>query len=361
MIQKTGEIALAFITAGIASFALTAAVRKFAVSRSILDHPSERSSHVNPTPRGGGLAICAAVLSYVLIAAVLDQGGHETWIALGGAGLAVAMVGWLDDLTPLGATTRLAVHGAAAIWAISWLGGFSAVVTGNAALHLGMLGPPLAVLGLVWSTNLFNFMDGIDGIAAVEGISVAGFGGLLLLSRNEVSLGTLSLVIAGACLGFLWLNWAPAKIFMGDVGSGFLGFMLATVALASEAGGHVPLLIWAILAAVFIVDATITIARRFRHGHWRDAHRSHAYQRLTQAGWTHARVSSAVGLINMGLAGIAWWALQDRTMLIPAVLIAFSLVSVAYVGVELIRPFPVPQSEHRAHPVNPPAPGPNAQ
>jgi len=330
---------IVFAAAGIASMVLTGLVRKAAIARSMLDHPNERSSHDTPTPRGGGVAIAAVILSFIAWSVASGALDRAEALALGVGGVAVAGTGLLDDLKSLPATYRLAIHLSAAIWAISWLGGLPELTTGSGEVYLGLVGIPLAVLGFVWSTNLFNFMDGTDGIAAVEAVSVAGVGGVLLLTRQAGPLAMLSLVIAAACLGFLWYNWSPAKIFMGDVGSGFLGFLLAGVALASEIGGYVPLFIWAILAAAFIVDATITFARRVRHGHWRVAHRSHTYQRLVQAGWSHRRVAISVAFLNAVLGGLAAFATYHPPMMLPTVVGAFVLVIAVYLLVERLRPF----------------------
>jgi len=209
----------------------------------------------------------------------------------------------------------------------------------DATLSLGVFGPVLAALGLVWATNLFNFMDGIDGIAAIETLWVAGVGGLLLFRAGNPGLGGLALVLAGAALGFLRWNWPPAKIFLGDVGSGFIGFVLAALAIASENARDVPVIVWAMLFAAFIVDATITLARRFRSGLWHQPHKTHAYQRAVQAGWTHKRVNFGITILNLTLALLALATVSGRIQAGMGLLAAFGLCIVAYAAVERIRPF----------------------
>lgn len=318
---------------------MTAFVRRAAVRRSIMDYPNERSSHAIPTPRGGGLAISSVVLLFLTWAAARGHMSGSTGLALGVGGLVISVVGWLDDLKPVAATHRLAVHMGAALWTTAWLGGLPILTVGTGNVQLGLLGVPLAVLGLVWSTNLFNFMDGTDGIASIEAISVAGIGGFLLFDRGGTGLALTSLVVAAACLGFLWFNWSPARIFMGDIGSGFLGFILAAIALASETSGGLPLLVWALLGGVFIVDATITFARRLRDGHWRVPHRLHAYQRLVQAGWSHRKVAIAVALLNAALGVLAAIMADNAELTWPCLVAGFAMVIAAYVWVERILPF----------------------
>lgn len=339
MIRVSYSALIAFGLAIVSSVVLTGIVRRLVIRSSMLDHPNERSSHSVPTPRGGGLAICAVVFAYLLWGGLSHSLPWHTVIGIGGGGALVALSGLLDDYRSLPPYTRLMIHLLAAVWTLAWLGGFPYLSSGNATLSLGVFGPILAAIGLVWATNLFNFMDGIDGIAAIETLWVAGVGGLLLFRAGNPGLGGLALVLAGAALGFLRWNWPPAKIFLGDVGSGFIGFVLAALAIASENAGDVPVIVWAMLFAAFIVDATITLARRFRSGLWHQPHKTHAYQRAVQAGWTHKRVDFGVTILNMTLALLALAAVSGRIPTGMALLAAFGLCIAAYAAVERIRPF----------------------
>lgn len=325
----------------IAASLLTGLIRHWAIRREILDHPNERSSHSSPTPRGGGMAIVVSVLAWLVWAGTTHYLDWKTVIAIGVGGAIVAIVGWLDDVRSLSVRTRLVCHFLAASWAVWWLGGLPVLSVGSSSATLGISGGVLAVIGVVWATNLFNFMDGIDGIAAVECLSIGAIGGALLLAKSSPGLATLSLVMAGSALGFLFWNWAPAKIFLGDVGSGFIGFVFAALAIVSENAGAMSVMVWAILAAVFVVDATLTFGRRFRAGFWRDAHRSHAYQRAVQGGWTHAAVTGAVGLMNLLLGALAAAAAMGRIPLLAAVLLALALVGAVYAAVGQVQPFRV--------------------
>src|SRR5215469_7537140 len=216
------------------SAAMTGAVRKFALSRGVLDIPNQRSSHAVPIPRGGGTSIVVVTTAGLLI---LGCRGNVPWslvAALGGGGLVVALVGFLDDRSALPAGIRLLAHLGAASWAVIWLGAPSALQVGHAVVELGYAGKLIAVLGIAWSLNLFNFMDGIDGIAGSQAVFVTGGAAWLTsLSQGSHDLVTLEVIVAAASAGFLAWNWPPARIFMGDVGSGYLGYTIGVLAIAS--------------------------------------------------------------------------------------------------------------------------------
>jgi len=316
-----------------ASLLLTAFVRRYALQHVLVDIPNARSSHTNPTPRGGGLAI--VVIWFLVLAILIFLRRFDEWVGLAllGGGVAVAAVGWLDDRRGLPAGMRATVHVLAAGWAVWCLGGFPSLDLGVAVVPLGMGGGSLlAVVGLVWLINLYNFMDGIDGLAAGEAVGVGLVGGVLLAAAGATGLSLVALALAAAAGGFLVFNWPPAKIFMGDVGSGLLGYAFGVLALASERTGAVPLVVWMILLAVFIVDATATLIRRVVNGErWFEAHRSHAYQRAVQAGYSHRDVTVAgLGLnVLLAVAATGAWLIPA---LLPAVLVvtAGGLVGVWY-------------------------------
>jgi Fuc2NAc and GlcNAc transferase len=297
--------ALSVAVSVLASWQLTRMVRGHALARSILDLPNHRSLHQAPTPRGGGLSIVAVVLGFLVVAAVFRLLPWNVAVGIGGGGSVVALVGWRDDVSSVPAIRRLVVHFFAALWVVGWLGGLPLIALGGDQVKLGTAGAALAVLGIVWATNLFNFMDGSDGIVAVEVISVGSLGGSLLFATGNYGLGLLGFVLAGAALGFAWWNWAPARIFLGDVGSGFVGFTIGALAVASENAHAVPVTVWLLLSCVFLVDATLTLFRRLRMGHWREPHRTHAYQMAIQGGWSHRAVAGWVAALNVILGFIA--------------------------------------------------------
>jgi Fuc2NAc and GlcNAc transferase len=285
----------------VATALLTGVVRRRAILRGMLDVPNPRSSHIAATPRGGGLAI--ALVASVALGALAFAGTMRTnllWVLIGGGG-AVALVGFVDDRRPVSAGIRLLVHVAAALWAVFWLGGLSAIPLHHQVLHLGWIGDVLAILAVVWVLNLFNFMDGIDGIAASEAVFVTGAAlAPLALCGVSADVSVATLTVGAACCGFLPWNWPPAKIFMGDVGSGYVGYAVAALALAAARQSPVMAWVWLILGGVFFVDATVTLVRRLLGGERvYEAHRAHAYQWLARRWGSHRRVTIAVLLVNV--------------------------------------------------------------
>ncbi len=307
-----------FGISALATFALTGLVRRYAISRSILDVPNQRSSHASPTPRGGGLAIAIVTLSGLVLAAIQGRLSTDVALALGGGGAAIAVLGWIEDVRGISAAVRLVCHAVAAVWAVYWLGGAW-----------------WTVVGVVGAINVYNFMDGTDGLASSEALVVGCIGGGLLFAAGDVRLALVSFLIAGAAGGFLRWNWQPAKVFMGDVGSGLLGFYFSTLAIASERHGSIPLVVWAILLGAFVFDASVTLARRIWRGErWYEAHRSHAYQRLVQMGWSHARVAWGFVVVNLGLGALVWFTWREHARLSIAALAGVLGLGGLYVLIE---------------------------
>ena len=313
--------------AALGSSLLTGAVRRYALRSDLLDVPNERSLHRTPIPRGGGLAIALVTLGGLTAAALLSRIPAQVGWALGVGGALVAAVGWLDDRRGVSARLRAAVHLIAAGWAAYWIWG---------ELSLAALA---GVVCIIWAINLYNFMDGIDGLAGAEAGSVGIIAGALFLMAGRDDLAVVAFLVAAAATGFLGWNWPPARIFMGDVGSGFLGFTFGALALIADRSGALPLALGLLLAGVFAFDATITLLRRMARGErWQEAHRSHAYQRLVQAGRTHAEVTSGVLLVNLVLGVLAWLARSGRLSTGAAVLAGIVVLTVLYLAVERRRP-----------------------
>ncbi|QQZ40465.1 glycosyltransferase family 4 protein [Pseudomonas sp. SK3(2021)] len=282
------------------SFLLTAALRKYALFRSLIDIPNARSSHSVPTPRGGGVAI---VLAFLLASGFLFFAGiisSSAFLAIAGAGAAIAVIGFMDDHGHIAARWRLLGHFGAAGWLLFWLGGLPAIELWGVSFNLGWLGHVLALFYLVWLLNLYNFMDGIDGIASLEAICVCLGACLLYWIAGLESLIWAPLLLAVAVVGFLCWNFPPARIFMGDAGSGFLGIVLGGLSMQAAWASAPMLWAWLILLGVFIVDATFTLFRRLLRGDKiYEAHRSHAYQFAFRHFGKHLPVILAVGLINL--------------------------------------------------------------
>jgi Fuc2NAc and GlcNAc transferase len=303
------RILILYFAAAAISALLTWAIRRFALRSGMLDIPNQRSSHSVPTPRGGGLAI---VLTTSAGFCILELWGHlplPTALALLG-GILVASVGFVDDRRPTSSAIRLAAHFFAALWALIWLGGAPAIQLGDFVWHWGLVGAVVGAVAIVWSINLFNFMDGIDGLAASEAIFVFCAAAALSVFGGSVSAAlSAELLLASACLGFLVFNWPPARIFMGDVGSGYLGYAIAVLAFASSRNNPTAPFVWLTLGGVFFVDATTTLVRRLLRGERVDqAHRDHAYQRMARRCGSHARVTLGVAAINLlWLLPCAWY------------------------------------------------------
>jgi Fuc2NAc and GlcNAc transferase len=279
----------------------TGFARRYALRNAILDIPNVRSSHATPTPRGGGLAIVLVFMSALIFLVSVGRLQLGIGFALAAGGGAIAVTGYLDDHRALPASIRICVHLIAATLTVVLVGGISQSTLQHLGLHGAWLGSLLGLVALIWFTNLFNFMDGIDGIAGSEAVFVAGAGALFnWMFGGDGGLTLSMLVLTAATLGFLVWNWPPARIFMGDVGSGFLGFTLAVLGLAASRHSAVPLEVWAILSGVFFVDATVTLLRRMVRGdRWFEAHRLHAYQTLARRWQAHLPVTVLVIAINV--------------------------------------------------------------
>ncbi len=313
-----------------ASLTLTFFIRKYAISRQIMDIPNSRSSHTVPIPRGGGLAIVLVFMCSVLFMGMASAISMKLMLALLGGGL-IAFMGWMDDHKCLPVLPRISAHLAAALWAVYWLGGFPSMNLGFTTLHLGLMGYPLAVLGTIWMTNLYNFMDGIDGLAGGEAVTVSGGAALLFFFSGNTSMAILCLILAASAAGFLVFNWPPAKIFMGDVGSGFLGYTFAVLALASEKMTEVPLIAWMALLSVFIVDATATLVKRILQGKkFTEAHREHGYQKLVQKGFSHGKVTLWITAINLGIALIMSFSMK-QAMVGSAFIVIYFLMMMLWI------------------------------
>jgi len=325
-----------YFTSGALIFSIlaTGILRRYSLSHSLLDIPNERSSHTSPTPRGGGLAIALAVLITAAFLYFLHFLPFAVAIALGGGGILVSVTGWLDDHYDIPEIWKALCYVTAAVWAVYWMGGIDTLWLGETVITLNLAGSLLAVLGCAWLINLYNFMDGTDALAAVQAICTGTFSGFLLMTLGRQDLAILCFVISTAAIGFLYWNWPPARIFMGDVGSCFIGFSFGVLAIIGEKSGVMPALVWFILLSVFICDATLTLFWRIlKKEKWYSAHRSHAYQRVVQMGASHANLAVCVLLINVTflwpMAYIAWrWQQFTLTVFATTVLIMCLLWSI---------------------------------
>ncbi|HUF00039.1 MAG TPA: glycosyltransferase family 4 protein [Anaerolineales bacterium] len=301
-------------------------IRRYAEKRHILDHPNERSFHAVPTPRGGGLAIVILVLVVGLLF-LSAAGWNRRVIYLLAAGI-ITWLGWRDDLHSLSPRVRFVVQGVVAAISIWGLGYFQAVtIPMFGELQLGAVGIVITFLWIIGLTNAYNFMDGIDGMAGGVALS-AGIGWMWLASNmNNPFLFWIVLAIIAASLGFLGHNWSPAKIFMGDVGSTFLGYSFAVLPLISSDQGGDALLLGTLLMWTVIMDAGVTfIGRLIKRENVFAPHRSHLYQRLVLAGYKHETVSSLYILLTLlaGLLSYEWS--QGHQFAAPLIFIGLPLI-----------------------------------
>lgn len=311
---------------------ITWMVRIYAIHKAILDIPNDRSSHTIPTPRGGGIAI---VLSFNLAIVFLYLTNHIPLTlanALVGGGITVAIIGYLDDVFTVKARWRILLHFLVAGWGLYWLGGFPILTFGTWKISLAGFGSIIALIGIVWCINFYNFMDGIDGLAGTEGMFLGIAGSIALWCIGESGLAFLLALLVLSIAGFTVWNWPPAKIFLGDVGSGFLGYVFAVLALYSINKQFLSLSFWLVIFAIFFWDATFTLIHRAYQGKpWYKAHREHAYQHLISYGASHKQVTIGVSLFNccvlLPIAFIEFYhptySLYILSLLLPSLLIGW--------------------------------------
>lgn len=293
------------------SITMTGLLRRYAQTR-LLDQPNHRSSHQVPTPRGGGMAIVTTFLlaAPLLVALIPIPLGisHGSFALIWAAALGIALIGFIDDHISLQPRTRLVVQSIAAalvVWAVD---GVPELTVLGWQLDLAWFGYVLAWLGVIWFINLYNFMDGIDGLAAGEAVVVCLFMALFhYLLVGEWSISGLTMLLGISAAGFLCWNFPPAKIFMGDGGSGFLGLMLASLMLLDASIKPQFLWAWLVMLGVFVMDATWTLLNRYRlKCRLSEAHRTHAFQYAARRWQSHRNVTLTVMLINsLWLAPIA--------------------------------------------------------
>ena len=293
------DLALVVVVPFAVAWVVTGWYLRRALRGDILDVPNQRSSHRRPTPTSGGLGIIVGTLLAVALVWRFADIGVD-WLLAIWLSLMLGLLGFVDDRVQLGVGLRLLCQGCAALAVVT----FSMMQHNEAAgatshgLVLLTLG---AVLYLVWMTNLFNFMDGIDGLAGTQAIFIAA-GGAWLTSRADASPESILLLvgIAAAVSGFLYHNWPPARIFMGDTGSLFLGFLLAACSLQSAARGELALPVWLILWAPFVCDASTTLVfRMLRRQALHAAHGDHAYQYLARRYGAHRGVTLLFLAVNV--------------------------------------------------------------
>lgn len=329
------NMAFLLLAVFILTWVLTWGLRRYALAKHVLDVPNSRSAHTEPTPRGGGLGFVAAVLLVVPYLGYLGFLVPSGSLALVCGGVFIASLGFLDDHGHVGTAWRLLGHAVAAVAALYWVRGLPPLDVLGWALNPGVLSYGLALFYLVWLLNLYNFMDGIDGLAGIEALSVCVGMAILYGLTGDLGLLVVPLILAAGALGFLCWNFPVARIFMGDAGSGFLGFIFGVLSIQAAHVNPAFFWSWLILLGVFIVDASVTLMWRcvYREKIYQ-AHATHAYQHASRRVGRHDWVTLGVLLINIlwlfPIAGcVALGYLQGFwgviVAYIPLILLAFTL------------------------------------
>lgn len=288
-----------FLIIWLATYWGLAQFRSLAPRLGFVDVPNERSSHQISKPRAGGVVFICAWIAWLMFAKLSHLiSSHTFWTITPSASL-LATVGLLDDRFNLSAKIRFSAQLFAVLLFLWQLGPIVSWHLGVSHLNLGWFGLSLIALLMLWSINLFNFMDGTDGIASMQALFVLGYGAILLHVHHASELNLICLALCAAISAFLCWNWPPAKLFMGDVGSTTLGFIIIAVAVLAQQQRDMSLIPWIILYSAFLCDASFTLLKRLWRGEkWYQAHRSHAYQRLIQIGFSHRDVLYCYALFN---------------------------------------------------------------
>jgi Fuc2NAc and GlcNAc transferase len=300
---------LLFFCILIASIGITYCLYHLALKNDLLDIPNQRSSHTVPTPKGGGISIVVLLIITTGILFYFQMISREIMFSVITGLLIISIIGLIDDYKNLPIPIRLTGYTFGAIMALYFIGGVSSLFETDYDFfkccdinisRFSDIGPFLAILYMLWLTNLYNFMDGVDGFAAIQTICVSLFCSFLFYFSGNYGFAVIMFCLVSATSGFLYWNWSPAKIFMGDVGSCSIGFFFGLFSIYTAKEGIVPISIWLILLAPFIGDATFTLIKRLINKEkWYEAHNTHAFQNLLQLGLSHRQLTLGLLLTNL--------------------------------------------------------------
>ncbi len=314
------------------SFILTYTVKWVAQKKMLIDIPNERSSHDTPTPRGGGMAIAITWFLGITYLYFLNQINANLYYALL-SGILISGVSFLDDIYTLKSFPRILVQSISTLIALYFIGGLKVIDFGFFSTENIILLNVVAFIGIIWFTNLFNFIDGIDGYSSTGAIVIA-------LTLFFFVKDTLLLVLALSVLGFLPWNWQKAKIFMGDIGSTLLGFTIAVLIINYNNTEQFSIINGLIITSLFWFDATVTLISRFLNKEkLNQAHRKHAYQRIVQAGFSHQKTVLLAIFINLLLFCFVFLSHQFKTYTSSFLLIVLLLLFLLYKLIGLKTPF----------------------
>lgn len=331
-------LVLLFCSLAVLSWWAVGRLQSYLVNRSIVDTPNERSLHTGSVPRGGGLVITIiAILGFCVLALMGER--PLTFFSLGLITAAWGALGWWDDKHDLSARLRFAVQFLIAGLALFLFGYVAELrLSTNLVVSLGLVGAVCSLLGIVWLTNLYNFMDGMDGLAASQSLVVAITLAFWALAAGDVSMAIACGVIGAATYGFLLRNWHPASIFLGDVGSITLGGLFSVLVVYFHSRYDIPVLSLVLLFGVFVADASVTLVRRLLRGErvWQ-AHRSHYYQRLAALGFAHQYIVLGYLVLMIVCAILASLSMLDHDRIIVYCASAILVMAMAMVIVERLE------------------------
>ena len=300
------------------SFGITWLIKKIALRYKVMDIPNERSSHTIPTPRGGGLAIVIAWYLGITLIYFFGIIQANIFYALL-CGLLLAGISLIDDVIDLKPIIRLGAQLITVLGALYFLGGITSIEILSLKFD-SMILVPFTIIGMIWFINLYNFLDGIDAYASIEAICVSM--GLFLFTGNWILL-----ILIASILGFLFWNWPKAKIFMGDVGSTQLGFVLVVLGIYFHNSHQFSIIHWIVLTAPFWFDATFTLYRRWRNNEkLSQAHKKHAYQRIVQVGFSHLKTDLYLIIINIIIFLLLLLSRHFELLIIPILLLTIILL-----------------------------------
>jgi len=316
----------------IVSYLLTWLIKNFSTKNRILDIPNERSSHLLPTPRGGGLAIIIAWYIGITSLFFFGEVSRNLYFALL-SGILLAVISLLDDVFDIRPVIRLSVQTITVIIAFILLKGIHTVYIGDNDLFPMIILYTITIVGMVWFINLYNFLDGIDGYASFEAITIG-------LALYFITGQSINLILIAAVSGFLIWNWPKARIFMGDVGSTQLGFVIVVLGVYFHNEHKLSIICWLILLAPFWFDATLTLYRRWRNNEkLSQAHRKHIYQRLVQSGFSHLKVDIFLSLINLILIFMVFICMKYKMLQIPLLILTLASLYIVTMYADKRKPF----------------------
>ena len=316
----------------IVSYLLTWVIKNFSTKNRILDIPNERSSHSLPTPKGGGLAIVIAWYIGITILFFFGAVSSNLYFALL-SGILLAAISLLDDVFDIQPVIRLSVQTITVIISFILLKGIQTVYIGDKDIFPMIILYTITIVGMVWFINLYNFLDGIDGYASFEAITI----GLALYFFTGQSI---NLILIASVSGFLIWNWPKARIFMGDVGSTQLGFVIVVLGVYFHNEHKLSIICWLILLAPFWFDATLTLYRRWRNNEkLSQAHRKHIYQRLVQSGFSHLKVDIFLSLINLILIFMVFVCMKYKVLQIPLLILTLASLYIVTMYADKRKPF----------------------